>query len=397
MKKYSPQKIIGKSNTNFSPDNRILLAIAAATILTLLLPIFIDSPLLQVFNTQHAAAAGRILPTDGEGLYESCIPSNTSANCLARLDQMSAGGFKLVLNYNQMYADAASEIAYLHRAQADGMKVIFEMGDAVFWNGTNLLTHFPKLAATCTRPDGKTCQNNTDFITFVINLVKNHPALWGYYIADEPGTTDHAKVKTYSDLIHQLDPNHPRLLVNYQAFSTFADTADVIAGDDYPIGYGGKVNEIGTLASQVQSAATRYRIRSGMVLQAMSWQEYYPPQRCSPYQNNTTQYWNDVVTAANSIYSSDTIPPKVSISTPLNRAMIKRGTKVTITATASDNVGVTKVSFYVNNSLLSTDTLSPYSSTWNVPNKRNVTYTLSAKAYDAAGNTAVSSIKVTSG
>jgi len=438
MKKYSPQKVMGKSNTNFFPANRIFLAIAAATILTLLLPIFIDSPLLQVSNTQHAAAAGRILPTDGEGLYESCIPSNTSANCLARLDQMSAGGFKLVLNYNQMYADAASEIAYLHRAQADGMKVIFEMGDAVFWNGTNLLTHFPKLAATCTRPDGKTCQNNTDFITFVINLVKNHPALWGYYIADEPGTTDHAKVKTYSDLIHQLDPNHPRLLVNYQAFSTFADTADVIAGDDYPIGYGGKVNEIGTLASQVQSAATRYRIRSGMVLQAMSWQEYSLPRHCSPYpscapfptldqmetmlnlalanstprlilwysyfdtinwgsKNNTTQYWNDVVTAANSIYSSDTIPPKVSISTPLNRAMIKRGTKVTITATASDNVGVTKVSFYVNNSLLSTDTLSPYSSTWNVPNKRNVTYTLSAKAYDAAGNTAVSSIKVTSG
>ena len=127
MKKYSPQKIIGKSNTNFFPDNRILLAIAAATILTLLLPIFIDSPLLQVSNTQHAAAAGRILPTNGEGLYESCIPSNTSANCLARLDQMSASGFKLVLNYNQMYADAAGEIAYLHRAQADGMKVIFEM------------------------------------------------------------------------------------------------------------------------------------------------------------------------------------------------------------------------------------------------------------------------------
>ena len=174
-----------------------------------------------------------------------------------------------------------------------------------------------------------------------------------------------------------------------------------------------------------------------MVLQAMSWQEYSLPRHCSPYpscapfptldqmetmlnlalanstprlilwysyfdtinwdtQNNTTQYWNDVVTAANSIYSSDTIPPKVSISTPLNGAMIKRGTKVTITATASDNVGVTKVSFYVSNSLLSTDTMYPYSSTWNVPNKRNVTYTLSAKAYDAAGNTAVSSIIVTS-
>jgi len=440
MKKYSPQKIIGKSNTNFFLDNKILLAIAAATILTLLLPIFIDSSSLQVYNTRHAAAAGSTLPTDGEGLYESCNPSNTSANCLARLDQMSAGGFKLVLNYDQMYADAASEIAYLDRAQADGMKVIFEMGDAVFWNGTNLLTYFPKLAATCTRHDGTTCQNNTDFITYVINLVKNHSALWGYYIADEPGTKDHANVKTYSDLIHQLDANHPRLLVNNQAFSTFADTTDVIAGDDYPIGYGGTVDDVGTMASQVQSAATQYGIGSGMALQAVSWQEYYPPKHCNPYpscapfptldqmetmlnlalanstprlilwysyfdtidwdtKNNTTQYWNDVVTAANSIYSSstDTIPPTVSISSPLNGAIIKRGSKVTISATASDNVGVTKVSFYVNNSLLSTDTMSPYSSTWNVPKKPHVTYTLSAKAYDAAGNTAVSSIKVTSG
>src|SRR6266487_3408295 len=133
---------------------------------------------------------------------------------------------------------------------------------------------------------------------------------------------------------------------------TFADTTDVIAGDDYPIGYGGTVDDVGTMASQVQSAATQYGIGSGMALQAVSWQEYYPPKHCNPYpscapfptldqmetmlnlalanstprlilwysyfdtidwdtKNNTTQYWNDVVTAANSIYSSstDTITP----------------------------------------------------------------------------------------
>src|SRR6266487_6128227 len=64
---------------------------------------------------------------------------------------------------------------------------------------------------------------------------------------------------------------------------TFADTTDVIAGDDYPIGYGGTVDDVGTMASQVQSAATQYGIGSGMALQAVSWQEYYPPKHCNPY------------------------------------------------------------------------------------------------------------------
>ncbi|MDO8513276.1 MAG: Ig-like domain-containing protein [bacterium] len=92
----------------------------------------------------------------------------------------------------------------------------------------------------------------------------------------------------------------------------------------------------------------------------------------------------------------DTTPPAVSITLPLSGANIKMGTKVNITANATDNVGVAKVEFYINGSLKATDTTSPYSYTWNTRGKgiSAGTYTIVAKAYDAAGNISQSQISV---
>ncbi len=59
---------------------------------------------------------------------------------------------------------------------------------------------------------------------------------------------------------------------------------------------------------------------------------------------------------------------------------------ITLSATASDNVGVTKVEFYIDGALVGTDTTSPYSITYNSANLANGTHSLVAKAYDAAGN-----------
>lgn len=92
----------------------------------------------------------------------------------------------------------------------------------------------------------------------------------------------------------------------------------------------------------------------------------------------------------------DTTPPVVTIKSPTNGSRVSRGNTYTIRATANDNVKVLKVEFYVNSILLSTDASSPYTASWRVPNTRNVTYTISAKAYDTSGNTSSSSITVTS-
>jgi subtilisin family serine protease len=84
---------------------------------------------------------------------------------------------------------------------------------------------------------------------------------------------------------------------------------------------------------------------------------------------------------------TDSILPTVSITAPKNGSQVRAGSTVSITATATDNVKVTKVEFSVNNVLICTDTTSKYSCSWVVPANKNVIYSLQAKAYDSSGNT----------
>jgi len=85
----------------------------------------------------------------------------------------------------------------------------------------------------------------------------------------------------------------------------------------------------------------------------------------------------------------DTTAPTVSVTAPANGATVS-GT-VSINATASDNVGVSKVEFYVDGAIRSTDTTSPYSWSWNTTTFANSSHTIVAKAYDAANNVGTSS------
>jgi hypothetical protein len=87
--------------------------------------------------------------------------------------------------------------------------------------------------------------------------------------------------------------------------------------------------------------------------------------------------------------SSDTTAPTVSISSPTSGATISGTT--TISATASDNVGVTSVAFYVDSVLKNTDTASPYSYALDTTAYTNGAHTIYAKANDAAGNVGTSS------
>jgi len=91
---------------------------------------------------------------------------------------------------------------------------------------------------------------------------------------------------------------------------------------------------------------------------------------------------NVVVTVNNTV--SDTTAPTVSVTAPANSATVS-GT-VSVAASASDNVGVSKVEFYVNSVLAATDTASPFTYSWNTSLVSNGTYSVMAKAYDATGN-----------
>lgn len=74
----------------------------------------------------------------------------------------------------------------------------------------------------------------------------------------------------------------------------------------------------------------------------------------------------------------------VSFSSPANDATLSGIS--TVTASASDNVGVAKVEFYQDNSLIGSAVSAPYSLALDTTRLPDGAYTLSAKAYDAAGN-----------
>ena len=93
--------------------------------------------------------------------------------------------------------------------------------------------------------------------------------------------------------------------------------------------------------------------------------------------------------------SADTTPPTVAITNPVNGGTVPRKSNVTITATANDNVGVTRVDFLVNGNLQCSDTTAPYSCVWRTSNGRNQTFQLQARAFDAANNSATTTIQVT--
>ncbi|MDQ1921364.1 Ig-like domain-containing protein [Massilia pseudoviolaceinigra] len=80
----------------------------------------------------------------------------------------------------------------------------------------------------------------------------------------------------------------------------------------------------------------------------------------------------------------DTTPPAVSAS-----ANGSSGT-ISLAATASDNGGINRVEFYVDNVLKGTDTTSPYALSLNSATLSNGSHQLTAKAFDVALNSAVS-------
>ena len=85
---------------------------------------------------------------------------------------------------------------------------------------------------------------------------------------------------------------------------------------------------------------------------------------------------------------ADTTPPASQITAPSGGSVISGA--VSVTASAADNVGVTKVDLYIDGSLFSSTTSGTPSFEWTTTSVSNGSHALQAKAYDAAGNVGVS-------
>ena len=92
----------------------------------------------------------------------------------------------------------------------------------------------------------------------------------------------------------------------------------------------------------------------------------------------------DNIRVGNATEGADVVAPSVNLTAPANGATLSGN--VDLSVSASDAVGVVKVEFYANGSLLGVDLAAPYGLTWNTLDVANGTYGLMAKAFDAAGN-----------
>ena len=85
----------------------------------------------------------------------------------------------------------------------------------------------------------------------------------------------------------------------------------------------------------------------------------------------------------------DVTPPTTQITAPSNGATVS-GT-INVTATATDNVGVTSIQIYIDGVLKASGSSSPLTYSWNTTTASAGTHTIYSKAADAAGNVGTSS------
>ncbi len=88
----------------------------------------------------------------------------------------------------------------------------------------------------------------------------------------------------------------------------------------------------------------------------------------------------------------DAIPPSVSLA--VSSTMVTAAGGLNLTATASDNIGVSKVEFYRSGGLVGTVFSAPFTFTDALTFGLNGTLTYTARAYDAGNNSTLSSAKI---
>jgi hypothetical protein len=91
----------------------------------------------------------------------------------------------------------------------------------------------------------------------------------------------------------------------------------------------------------------------------------------------------------------DTVLPQTSITAPANASTVS-GT-VTVTATATDASGVSRVKFWIHGALKGSDTTAPYTYAWDTTAAANASHSLVSKAVDTwnnMGTSAAASVNV---
>ncbi len=126
---------------------------------------------------------------------------------------------------------------------------------------------------------GGTQISSTESIVSTVNAVKDHPALFGYKVQDEPyqkGNPEEDLARAYK-AIRDIDPHHPVHLLDsveggYEYLFRYADIVEI----DY---YGGRGDDSGRIIYDKMSmaqAASKGRKPFGLTQQAFQYERYLP-------------------------------------------------------------------------------------------------------------------------
>ena len=115
-----------------------------------------------------------------------------------------------------------------------------------------------------------------------------------------------------------------------------------------------------------------------------------------PHVIQVTAYDNAGNSASTSItvYVLDETPPAVSLTSPDDQAVVWGSVAIGANATDAES-GVERVEFAVDGVTIATDPTAPYSAVWDATSATAGEHTITATAYDGAGNSAVASRTVT--
>jgi hypothetical protein len=281
-------------NGNYTVD---LMASASADVVDLLyahpvLYISASIPGSSLFSEEQ------IITTIPQGIYQDCNldgqgcsgPGGSTA--IGQLGKIAAANFSVVLNYSVFWGTEEEVLAYAAYANSHHMKIMWAFNDPAFAkyadkSGKYLIDDYGEIAATCG------CSNNKGFLAYLVKLVKDLPATYGYSIGDEPAPDTAANVQNLYSLIRALDSRHPQMvnatwdnannpsLANLQKYLDPFAFGDILGADYYPVGTGAPASDTAKAASDVHTIATTYWKPAEMALQAFNWGQYSEDGVCS--------------------------------------------------------------------------------------------------------------------
>ncbi len=262
---------------------------------------------------------------------------------------------------------------------ADTVQILAEVHDNVGIQRVELYVDGQKIS-TCTSPPWKF----EWVVTNLINGSQHSIFLYAYDTNQNQGASSVIRVTIASSNINDNIP--PEIFISYPpSGATISGTTTIVANATDNIGVTNVEFYIDGLLVGNDATAPYEYVWDTSSLQPGSAHTIF----AIAYDGagNSTQTGMQNVTIA----PEDLTAPTVSFIYPNSGQTLTENT--TISVEAQDNIGVTKVEFFIDGALVHTDNTPPYTYDWDITGyTNNSTHTLFAKGYDAAGNIGLSPV-----